>query len=245
MKKKITLSKEQILYIDDYLKHHKVKYWDIRIELLDHIVSSVEEKIDKGISFDDAMTGVHQNFGNSMKMLWNTGVEYSIFANGDGYKDLIQVKREQINKKYRNLYFKEIKNFFKSFRNVLVLLSFIFIEFLLFKQMEFNWFKKVNLVLFISPILLFYGYSFRNFLMKKRSINMQYALLYVTSSSLILQGFIQFINVEEIFKVSDQTQAMILAVILPLNLALIYCGFEVYKKAENFYLEVFNKLQSL
>lgn len=25
------LTKQQITYIDDYLKHHKVKYWDIRI----------------------------------------------------------------------------------------------------------------------------------------------------------------------------------------------------------------------
>ena len=43
------LTKEQITYIDDYLKHHKVKYWDIRIELLDHIVTTVEEKLEKGI----------------------------------------------------------------------------------------------------------------------------------------------------------------------------------------------------
>ena len=36
------LTKEQINYIDDYLKHHKVKYCDIRIELLDHIVTTVK-----------------------------------------------------------------------------------------------------------------------------------------------------------------------------------------------------------
>ena len=45
MKKELKLTKEQITYIDDYLKHHKVKYWDIRIELLDHIVTTVEEKL--------------------------------------------------------------------------------------------------------------------------------------------------------------------------------------------------------
>ena len=84
------LSKEQIQFIDDYLKHHKFKYWDIRFEVLDHIVQTVESKMEKGVSFDDAMIEVHQSFGNSMKMLWNTGVEYSIYANGDGYKTLIQ-----------------------------------------------------------------------------------------------------------------------------------------------------------
>ena len=106
------MTEEQITYIDDYLKHHKVKYWDIRIELLDHIVTTVEEKIEQGISFDDAMIEVHKSFGNSMKMFWNSGIEYGIFVNSDGYKDLVQTKREQINKKYRKLYYSEIKNFF-------------------------------------------------------------------------------------------------------------------------------------
>jgi len=114
------LTKEQITYIDDYLKHHKVKYWDIRIELLDHIVTTVEEKIEQGISFDDAMIEVHKSFGNKMTMYWNTGEEYSIFANRNGYKNLVQTKREQINKKYRRLYYGEIKNFFYSVKNLTI-----------------------------------------------------------------------------------------------------------------------------
>ena len=97
------LSKEQITYIDDYLKHHKVKYWDIRIELLDHIVTYVEEKLAKGISFDDAMIEVHKSFGNSMKMLWNSGIEYGIFANGIGFKRLIEDKLKNLHKNYRRL----------------------------------------------------------------------------------------------------------------------------------------------
>ena len=96
MKKEMKLTKEQITYIDDYLKHHKVKYWDIRIELLDHIVTTVEEKLAAGISFDDALIEVHESFGNSMKMFWNSGIEYGIFANGDGYKNLIEEKNRLI-----------------------------------------------------------------------------------------------------------------------------------------------------
>ncbi len=37
------LTKEQIQFIDDYLKEQKVKFWDIRIELIDHIASKLEE----------------------------------------------------------------------------------------------------------------------------------------------------------------------------------------------------------
>ena len=40
------LTKEQILYIDHRLENEGVKYWDIRIEMLDHVVSDVETKLE-------------------------------------------------------------------------------------------------------------------------------------------------------------------------------------------------------
>ena len=40
------LTKDEIKYIDNYLLKNEVRFWDVRLELLDHIVSSVEDKID-------------------------------------------------------------------------------------------------------------------------------------------------------------------------------------------------------
>ena len=45
------LTKEQIQYIENRLIKDGVKYWDIRIEMLDHIVSDVEKTLDKGTPF--------------------------------------------------------------------------------------------------------------------------------------------------------------------------------------------------
>ena len=39
------LTKEQIQYIDHRLEQEGIKYWDIRIEMLDHVVSDVEKKL--------------------------------------------------------------------------------------------------------------------------------------------------------------------------------------------------------
>jgi hypothetical protein len=245
MKKGMKLSLEQITYIDDYLKHHKVKYWDIRIELLDHIVTTVEEKLTKGISFDDAMIEVHKSFGNKMTMFWNSGIEYGIFANGLGYKNLIQDKRIEINNKYRKLVNKEIISFFKSFKKVSVLLVLFILEFLISINTSSATFKTINIILFHIPILVFIGYSFRKYMMKRKSIHMQYSMSSVIILFLILQITFQFINPEGIFKVSEQTQAIILIIVIPLNFVFIYCGFEVYRKAEKFYLQVYNQLQSL
>ncbi|WP_457618930.1 hypothetical protein [Lutibacter sp.] len=245
MKKKIILSKEQITYIDNYLKYHKVKYWDIRIELLDHIVSDVEDKMTQGLSFDDAMVDVHKGFGNSMKMLWNTGVEYSIFANGDGYKDLIQVKREQINKKYRKLYFKEIKNFFKSFRNIIALALIFYFDYVLFENVEYRLFKRINMIVFLTPSIFFLMYSIRNFIVKNKSVHLEYALWYYIFPFFILNMLLQISNPNGIFESSKEFQIVVLAIIAPLNLVFSYCGLQLYKRTYNKYTKIFKQLQSL
>ena len=239
------LTKEQITYIDAYLKHHKVKYWDIRIELLDHIVTNVEALMDEGISFDDAMIEVHKSFGNNMTMFWNSGIEYGIFANRLGYKSLIEDKRLEINNKYRKLFWKAVGNFFQSFKLNCILCVFLFIELLLFKNIDTSFFMGANMFLFMTPILFFFGFSFRNYKMKKRSIHMQTSITNVLFPFLILQGGIQFLKKDGMFNISVENTAIILVTMVTLNLVFIYCGFKVYRKAENFYTDVFNKLQSL
>ena len=239
------LTKEQITYIDDYLKHHKVKYWDIRIELLDHIVTNVEALMDKGISFDDAMIEVHKSFGNKMTMFWNSGIEYGIFTNGLGYKSLIEDRGLEINNKYRKLFWKEVGLFFQSLKMNCILLSFLVIELLLFNNLDISYFTGVNLFLFLTPILFFFGFSFRNYKMKKNSIHMRTSITNVLFPFLILQGGLQFIKEGGIFNISEENAAIILVIITTLNLIFTHCGFIVYRKAETFYTDVFNKLKSL
>ncbi len=38
------LSKENLVFIDDYLIKNKVNHWDVRMELTDHIASLLEEE---------------------------------------------------------------------------------------------------------------------------------------------------------------------------------------------------------
>jgi hypothetical protein len=39
------LTKEQVHYIENRLENEGIKYWDIRIEMLDHVVSDVENRM--------------------------------------------------------------------------------------------------------------------------------------------------------------------------------------------------------
>ena len=64
----VKLSLKEIRFIENYLIKNEVKYWDVRLELLDHIINSVEEKMtNKGLSFNAALQEVHQGFGNNLK----------------------------------------------------------------------------------------------------------------------------------------------------------------------------------
>ncbi len=64
------LIKEEIQFIEEYLIKNGVKYWDVRLELLDHIVSAVEDRMEnKGISFNEALLEVHAEFGNQVHTL--------------------------------------------------------------------------------------------------------------------------------------------------------------------------------
>lgn len=55
----MNLSKEQIDYIDAYLVKKGIKYLDVKLEMVDHIASEIENKIEnEHISFDDAFSVV-------------------------------------------------------------------------------------------------------------------------------------------------------------------------------------------
>lgn len=51
----MSLSKENIQFIDNYLKNNEVIYYDIRMEMLDHVASAVEQKMEtENLDFYDA-----------------------------------------------------------------------------------------------------------------------------------------------------------------------------------------------
>lgn len=238
------LTTAQITYIDDYLKHHKVKYWDIRIELLDHIVSNVEDKMTQGLSFDDAMIEVHKSFGNSMKMLWNTHTEYSIFVNGEGYKDLIQVKIEQLNKMYRNLYFKEFINLFTSFKSLSVIILIVFIEYVAFNSVSNLIFKRINLTVFFIPLIIILVLFTIQYFKKNKSIHLEYASFYAMSSFLILNVFVQARHFS-IYEKLVIDKNILFSVLSILNLLLCYGGIKMYLSSIKKYNDLHKKLQSL
>jgi len=120
------LTKDDIQFIDNYLVKNVVKYWDVRAELLDHVISSVEDKIQKkGTSFNQALLEIHEGFGNKLGHFKTLSFEKSLFYSNKGFKAFTRAKQKEIGRKYRRLYLKGLKDLLISPKFLLEYVLFI------------------------------------------------------------------------------------------------------------------------
>lgn len=73
-----SLSKEDIMFMDKYLKNSGIKHLDIRLEMIDHVATAIEDEIKKGDSrdfyyiFKDYMVRNKRRLLNNNKKLCRT-----------------------------------------------------------------------------------------------------------------------------------------------------------------------------
>ncbi|MBL4746064.1 MAG: hypothetical protein JKY08_06825 [Flavobacteriaceae bacterium] len=243
------LTKKQVTYIDDYLKHHQVKYWDIRIELLDHIVTKTEVLMAEGLSFDKALEEVHVGFGNRLKLLRNTGVEYSVFTNGDGYKAFVKIKMKEINRKYKRLVWKEFKIVFSSLPAVFVLVICASVFYFLATILPDKIYRQnLILVFYLVPFLQLLYVGILQFLKFKfvKTINLNTAMFYVGTGNMVLLNFILMFKPDGSDCFLNNMQFNIGLLVIGIStMTLSFCGFRVYKNSLIYYTELHQKLQQL
>lgn len=111
------LNKEQITYIENYIKSFDIKYYEVYMEILDHMVLSVEAILEenKEISFEDAVVKAkNEGFGKK------------------GFKGMMDEKLKLAQKQATKQNHKMIKEYFTFPKIVLTL--FIFICYFLFLE---------------------------------------------------------------------------------------------------------------
>lgn len=91
------LSKEQIQQIENYIDACGVKWYDVRVELVDHFATSLEEKLDENPNLDvqQAIVNERKNFSDY------------------GFKNLLNTKTKAVEKKFYKHLFKYMQSFFK------------------------------------------------------------------------------------------------------------------------------------
>jgi hypothetical protein len=126
------LTKEQITYIENYIKKNDVKYYEVYMEILDHMILSVEAVLenDKEISFEDAVVQAkNEGFGKK------------------GFRGMMNEKQKLAQKQANKQNNKMIKEYF-TFPKI-VMTFFIFISYFLFLEC-FEDPRKANLLCIVA-----------------------------------------------------------------------------------------------
>ncbi len=91
------LTDEQIGTLFKFVKSKYVDFYDVQIELVDHLASEVEQRMAEapGVTFDAALQQVYRGFG--------------IF----GFSDLVEEKQKAVNKQSRVLWWESVKHLFR------------------------------------------------------------------------------------------------------------------------------------
>jgi hypothetical protein len=108
------LTKQQIQHIDHRLESEGIKYWDIRIEMLDHIVSDVERKLKPENSEYEFKELVQESFES---LGWKENF------NGGGFEQILKQRLRLYNKNKNKSFIKYMKETFLNFKFILGVLS--------------------------------------------------------------------------------------------------------------------------
>ena len=130
------LNDQQIAYIENYIKRFDIKYYEIYMEILDHMILSVVAILekDKEIVFEDAVIQAKvEGFGKK------------------GFRGIMDERVQILNKIYKKKYWILIKDYFKFPQIVLTIIIFtlFFVGTNLFKT-------NPRIILFPVFIIVFY-----------------------------------------------------------------------------------------
>jgi len=188
------LTKEEIKFIDNYLIKNEVKYWDVRLELLDHIVSAVEDKMTHGgISFNEALLEVHHGFGNRIHngYTYNLDFNKALFIDDKGFKKFTLQKQKEISRKHRVNYRKTLVSFLISKPFILEFLILLLVVYTLYQFNPKIAFLAVMIVCLMLEVLKICIGSFEK--ANRKSLNMQMAMttgtLFMSLNYFVITGF--------------------------------------------------------
>ncbi len=191
----MSLSSENIKFIDNYLKNSEVIYYDIRMEMLDHVATAVEQKMQvENLDFYDAFKSYM--VVNKKEVLKNIPNDFKILA---------------IGLKNYFLYFFT----FKSIVSIIAVFLFFKVMELFFKPEAINYYGSI--LVFIIILLAFGHYHFK----LKSQENRFYSLETSTSITFVFYQSAFILNNSNVFNQQENT----LMLIVFISCLVVYCFF--------------------
>jgi hypothetical protein len=178
------LTKEQILQIENYIAACGIKWYDVKMELVDHFATSLESKLEDNpkLDFKQAIINEHKSFSDY------------------GFKKLLNTKTKAVEKQFYKQVFRNLKSFFKLpkiFISASIFYALVLIMDL-FENKE-NFFIGLTFIIFAIVIV-----SFGRILNEKKDKKTKFLILNNTTMFLqLFNGFmILFSNITS-FRTED------------------------------------------
>ena len=139
----MTLSQEQINRLYEFTRQHYVEYYDLQMELVDHLANSIEEqwKENPKLSFETALNIEFKKFG--------------IF----GFTDMITQRRRTLQEKYNKIVRGYINDFFKP----PIIIGMLAVIGILPFFVNIKYWDRVLIIVMVANLVL----SFFNWIVKK------------------------------------------------------------------------------
>lgn len=199
------ISKSDIQFIDDYLKKGGIQYWDVRLEMVDHLVSDMESY--QGSA--DFKTIFNQSLKNAN---WDKNL-----------KEIHTQSWKNTNSIYRAKHAKEMLEILKNpFYLLFFSVFYLWLNWLATSHP--NFLKPIAFTIFFLPIMVMLYEAIKSWVKKLgKSVNMQYGLFYFSFGIIILNLPLQLLPKEQL--------SIWLPLILSIYLLMMFAGYRVYKYA--------------
>jgi hypothetical protein len=137
------LTPQQIDNLFHFCDSHGVKYYDVQIELVDHLASTIEQKWEENptLSYENARGAIFDQFGVS------------------GLKKIMKAKEKELRKKYIRLLWKYVGEYFKL-PKIILTIAITLILFSILRIFENN--LETCLLLLFTYLLLFFVLEVKN-----------------------------------------------------------------------------------
>jgi hypothetical protein len=203
------LTKEQLQQIDERLKSGGIKYWDLRLEMIDHIATDLEQN-----AKNDDFT---LELNNSLKRI---GYFYKLSAlNTNGWQN--------VNKYYRKKYFDNIKHYLKNPLVLLLVALSVVLNYFLFDYLPFKTFTLINFSAYIVVSIPFFILTTKLWFKKYgKSVHLDYGIFYFGFALIMVSLPLQFSGYFDVFY-----QKLLLILVFPLFTLASYSGYQLFKES--------------
>ncbi|WP_291802973.1 hypothetical protein [Lutibacter sp.] len=143
------LTKEQIQQLYKFTRQHYVEHYDVQTELVDHLANDIEQiwTEQPHLSFEQARTVSFKKFG--------------VF----GFMDVVEKKQKLMNKRYWNILWRFVKEWFTLPKIILTTLIFL----LFFSIFQFTYATEIIFVSLLILVIFDFYYLFKNRAKRKRN----------------------------------------------------------------------------